>query len=127
MFHETKRDPRHRLGAAGEQYVARHLLARGATIVGTNVRVGRLELDLVAVHGSTLIVCEVRARRRGALVSAIESIDHRKRERLRRAAMTLWLHEHRRLRLRIDCAALTVEPDGSFTLDYIEAAIERER
>src|SRR5690242_18386035 len=81
-----------RIGDAGEQLVADRLVAAGWTILGRNVRVGRDELDLVAVDPgppAALVIVEVRRRGRRDYGLAEETVGHRKRIALRRAAGTL--------------------------------------
>jgi putative endonuclease len=79
-------------GDGAEAFVARGLEAAGWTILGRNVHVGRGELDLVAVDPgppAALVVLEVRWRARRDYGLAEESVDHRKRSRLRVAAFGL--------------------------------------
>ena len=74
------------LGDDAESAVASELAARGWTILARQVRVGRGELDLVAVDPGpphTLVVVEVRWRRSRAFGLAEETMDHRKRTHLR--------------------------------------------
>jgi len=76
------------VGDAAEELVAQRLVAAGWQIRGRNVRVGRNELDIVAVDPgppARLVAVEVRWRRRSDYGSAAESLDHRKRARLRAA------------------------------------------
>jgi putative endonuclease len=73
-------------GLAAERLVADRLSAAGWTVLGRNVRVGRLELDLVAIDPGPprrLVAVEVRARRRRDFGLAEETVDGRKRGRLR--------------------------------------------
>ncbi len=68
------------------------LAAERWQVLGRRVRVGRLELDLVAVDPgppSALVVIEVRWRRSRAFGLPEETVDHRKMARLRRAAAAL--------------------------------------
>ncbi|HQY60301.1 MAG: YraN family protein [Myxococcales bacterium] len=74
------------LGRAAEDAASDHLVARGFLILGRNVRIGPLELDIVARDGALVALVEVRARREGALVGALASITPEKRRRLLRAA-----------------------------------------
>lgn len=81
-----------RRGDAAEAAVALRLEALGWTVLGRNVRVGRHELDLVAVDPGpprTLVFVEVRSRSRRDFGLAEETVDHRKRGRLRTAALGL--------------------------------------
>jgi len=51
------------LGQRGEALACRWLVERGYGILAQNWRFGRLELDLVAQQGSTLVIVEVKTRR----------------------------------------------------------------
>jgi putative endonuclease len=91
-----------RAGDAAEASVAAHLCRLGWEILGRQVRVGRAELDIVAIDPgppSMLVVVEVRWRARRDFGLAEETVDWRKRSRLRRAGAGL----------REECAL----PDGT--------------
>ena len=84
-------------------YLERHGLAVLAH--GYRCRVG--ELDLVCRDDDQLVIVEVRARSRGALCSAVESIDVWKRRRIVLATRHL-LMRHRQwhgARIRFDVVA----------------------
>jgi putative endonuclease len=86
------RTPAQRAGDAAEDAVAAVLGAAGWTILARRMRVGRLELDLVAVDPGpepALVVVEVRWRRSRAFGLPEETVDGRKIGRLRRAAAAL--------------------------------------
>src|SRR5712691_10613174 len=75
-------------GDAAETLVAARLIAFGWQIVGRNVRIGRGELDIVAVDPGPppwLVIVEVRWRGRRDFGLPEESVDHRKRAHLRAA------------------------------------------
>jgi putative endonuclease len=89
-------------GDAAETLVLDRLVEAGWTILARNVHVGRHELDLVAVDPGppgALVIVEVRWRRSRGFGLAEETVDHRKRTRVRQAAYGL-----------LDRGAL---PDGS--------------
>lgn len=76
------------LGDAAESAVAAALVAAGWMILGRQVRLGRGELDIVAIDPGPprmLVIVEVRWRRSRAFGFAEETIDHRKRAHLRAA------------------------------------------
>lgn len=84
------------IGARAEAVVAARLVAEGWTILGRNVRVGRAEIDILAVEppsgagrSSSLVVVEVRWRRRRDFGLPEETVDRAKLARLRTAAMAL--------------------------------------
>jgi putative endonuclease len=110
------------LGARAEQLACDHLERRGFEIVARNVRVGRLEMDVIARRGSLLVVCEVRSRRSDRLMTPAQSVDYRKVAHVREAA-SRWLREARpgTKELRFDVASVVFDtPDGR--LNYLEGA-----
>ena len=111
-----------RAGDEAERLVGHRLESAGWTILARNVRLGRDELDLVAVDPGpppALVVVEVRMRGRRDFGLAEETLDHRKRAALRRAVGRLLetgaLQDGRalpRLPLRVDLVALDVDAAG---------------
>ena len=88
----TTRTSAQRAGDAAEDAVARALEKAGWRILGRRVRVGRLELDIVAIDPgppSELAVVEVRWRRSRAFGLPEETAGRRKIGRMRRAAAGL--------------------------------------
>ena len=66
------------------------------------------ELDVVARRGSTIVVCEVKARSSGAWGSPWEAMTPLKQSRVRRAgAVFVGTLNERGLRVRYDVAAVT--------------------
>ena len=102
-----------------------HLERSGASILATNLRVGRAELDIVARVGPVVMVVEVRTRGRTSWTSAFGSLDGKKRLRIRRAAERLWKQRYRDDktvdRLRIDAASVTFV-EGRAVVEYVKAA-----
>ncbi|MFG3487535.1 YraN family protein [Streptomyces sp. NPDC047972] len=75
------------LGRYGEELAARRLTATGMHILARNWRCGRTgEIDIVARHGGTLVVCEVKTRRDGGFEDPMAAVTPRKADRLRRLA-----------------------------------------
>lgn len=77
---------RKQLGDFGERVAAHRLESLGLTILRRNVRVGRIEVDLLAQDGDTLVFVEVRTRR-GLPGAAAESLDPAKLQRMWQAAI----------------------------------------
>jgi len=87
-----KRTAAQQAGDSAETLVAAHLAEAGWTIVARNVHIGRHELDLVAVDPgppAALVVVEVRWRADRGFGLPEETVDHRKRVRVRAAAYGL--------------------------------------
>ncbi len=75
---------------SGERRARWHYRLRGYRIIGTNVRAGRNELDLIVRRGRELTFVEVKERRGVGFGGAIGAVDAEKRRRVRRAAQ-VWL------------------------------------
>jgi putative endonuclease len=82
------RTGRQRRGAAGEETAAAHVTALGWRVVVRNLKIGRDEIDILAVDPGpppTLVVVEVRSLRTSAFGEPEERVDRRKVGRLYRA------------------------------------------
>lgn len=113
------------LGQRAEQAVAEYLEDAGFSIVARNLRLGYLELDIVARREELIVVVEVRTRGAGAWTTAFQSLGRTKRERIRRAGRRLWRTRYQRdpsvARLRFDAASVHFE-DGRAEVEYVIAA-----
>jgi putative endonuclease len=94
-------------------------------VLERNLRVGKLEIDLLARDGDTIVVVEVRTRGAAAWQGALASVGALKRERLRKAASLLWARRFAKTadirRMRFDVAAVDLaaaEP----SVEYVRAA-----
>ncbi|MCB9832463.1 MAG: YraN family protein [Planctomycetes bacterium] len=102
-------------GRRAEALARRHLRRAGFLIVERNVRVGRDEIDLVAIDEETIVFVEVKARR-DSLAEALMACDRAKRRRLGRAARAYLGREGlRELPHRFDLVALSRE-DGRWRI-----------
>lgn len=113
------------LGTAAEDAVASYLVARGLEVLARNTRVGRLEIDLIARDGPVIAVIEVRTRGASSWQRALDSIDARKRARVRRAGERLWRERFASAsgieRMRFDAASVTFLPGGGIDVEYVKA------
>jgi Holliday junction resolvase-like predicted endonuclease len=117
-----------RIGDDAERLAAMRLEALGWRIVGRNLRLSRVEIDLLAIdpaEPASLVIVEVRRRTRRDFGLAEETVDFRKRAALRRAAGELairpWLPDGRRLPdlpVRVDLVAIDRGPDGRPSLRH---------
>ena len=91
-----------------------------------NLRVGRLELDVVARLGELVVVVEVRTRGSSAWTTGFGSIDGRKRQLIRRAGERLWQRRYKSdpsvSRLRFDAASVSFDEQGRADVEYVPAA-----
>lgn len=100
------------IGREAEARVAEHYLARGYVVVARNLRVGRLELDLVLRRGSLFVVCEVKHRSTADFGHPAFAVDRFKRDRMRRATAR-WLERlGEPAVVRFDVVTIVGTPDG---------------
>ena len=97
------------VGRLGEELAARFLEARGARVLGRNVRVGRGEIDLHVAVGGVSVAVEVKT-----LVAspdhtdALEQFSAHKARTVRRYARMLSPPAH-----RVDLIAVTLRGEGA--------------
>jgi putative endonuclease len=115
---------RSEVGRHAEAAAVDYLVTQGYALVGTNVRVGALEIDVIARKDDLLVIAEVRSRGAGAYASALASVDTRKRARLVEAARTLWrdrfASDPTLERLRFDVIAVKLE--GGVRVEHVAGA-----
>ncbi|MER5867655.1 YraN family protein [Kitasatospora sp. NPDC002040] len=80
------------LGRYGEEVAVRWLTEGGLRILERNWRCAEGELDIIALDGDTIAVCEVKTRSERGFQHPNEGIDQTKAERLRHLAER-WLGE----------------------------------
>ena len=82
----ARRDPRRRLGDAGEAEAERWLRRAGFVIVARGFRVRCGEIDLIARDGPVVVFVEVKTRTQGAFGRPSEAVTAVKRGRIARVA-----------------------------------------
>lgn len=109
------------LGDYGEQLAADLLLAEGIQVLERNYRCPVGEIDIVALDGATLVICEVKTRRDLTHGTPLEAITVAKARRLR-ALAGHWLgaHDLRVSAVRIDVVAVVVPPLGRPRLERVQ-------
>lgn len=107
-------------GTRGETLAAAWLELVGWPVIGRNVRLGGVEVDLVARDGEARVVVEVKLRGRADYGGAALAVDFRKRGRLIRAARAL--EQSGAPAVRIDVIAIETEADG-LTLRHYRNAV----
>ena len=95
-------------GKLAEQLAADYLAYEGIEVVDRNVRIGGVEIDLLAREGAAWLLVEVKARGRTDYGGAGAAIDRVIRERLLRAARALQRQGCADVRIDV----VTVEPGG---------------
>jgi putative endonuclease len=115
-------------GRLWESRAASYLELQGLAILARGYRCRLGELDLVCRDDRQLVIVEVRARSRGALCSAIDSIDAHKRRRIVQATRHLLMRhaEWQAARIRFDVVAYegidTAEPQVQWIKNAFDAS-----
>lgn len=81
------------LGRWGEEVAAKYLRKQRYAIGTANFRCRMGEIDLIAENREFIVFVEVKLRKNANFAQALEFVDRRKQERLRRAAM-VYLAQH---------------------------------
>jgi putative endonuclease len=108
------------LGRHGEDLAAGFLAAAGLTVLGRNWRCGQGEIDIVALDGGTLVVCEVKTRSGTGFGSPLEAITRQKARRLRRLAVA-WAAQSGSFfaEIRIDVVGVLASRAGEFSIEHV--------
>ena len=113
------------LGDRAEEIIAQWLLSQGIHIIDRNLRLGSLEIDIVAREANVIIVVEVRSRGTNSWTTGFSSVDNKKRFRLRRAGKRLWNLRYQKNasvdHLRFDVASVTFNGETP-VIEYARAA-----
>lgn len=111
----TPIDPRRERGARAEGAAADLLARLGHHMLARNLRLGRLEVDLLSIDpvDGSLVITEVKARREGRHAPELR-VDDRKRRHLTLAARKLLARPAlRRLAVRFDVVAVSLDAAGA--------------
>jgi putative endonuclease len=101
-------DQRRKLGERGEDAAAAYLERSGMTVVERNWRTQAGEVDVVALDGDTIVLCEVKTRRSTAKGTPEEAITPAKRRRYARLAEAYLQHAGVETPVRFDVITLLV-------------------
>lgn len=113
------RTVRQRHGADAEELAVKWLIERGWRVVGRNVKVGRDEIDIVAIDPGpppALVCVEVRSARSDAFGAPEEQIHRRKVGHLYRAMGAL--QAHAQMGRRVD-ALIVDRRSAAFQIRYL--------
>lgn len=112
-------------GSAAEAMAERHLVDRGLTVLGRNVRCRGGEVDLICLDRDTVVFVEVRLRSNPRFGGAADSITATKRRRIVLAARW-WLagdgRRHAGRPCRFDAALLDTLAEDR--IEWLQAAFD---
>ena len=110
-----------RRGRAAETMAAAYLEIAGFEILERNVRLGGVEIDLLALEQQVQVVVEVKYRSRSDYGGGFGAVDTGKRHRLLRAASVLVARGCSEV--RIDVVSVELSADGA-ELRHVRAAVD---
>lgn len=108
-----------RIGDAGERLAEELLTAKGYAIVERNCRMGRVEVDILAMSHNRVIIVEVKTRSEDHLDSRF-GLDREKLRRLARAGDTYVRMKNLPHEVQIDVVLITNHADGTAEAEHIE-------
>lgn len=98
------------LGQRGEALAQKYLISRGYEVLGQNVKLGRVEIDLIVRRQQTVVFVEVKTRSSDAFGAPEESVTARKQKQVVRGIVH-WLKNNRNFsNVRFDVVAITLPP-----------------
>ena len=112
-----------KLGERGEDAAVAFLERAGMTIVERNWRCPSGEIDIVALDGETLVLCEVKTRRTAAKGTPEEAVTPAKQRRYAKLAQAYLLHTGVEfVPVRFDVITLLVIAEDRALLRHLRAA-----
>jgi putative endonuclease len=110
------------LGRHGEDLAVSYLEAAGLQVITRNWRCPLGEIDVVALDGDCLVVCEVKTRRSMVAGGPLEAVTPAKVNRLRRLT-AIWLAEQdqRFAEVRIDVVGILRPRRGPAVIEHLTA------
>jgi putative endonuclease len=99
------------LGRQGEERALAYLRSNGYTILATNYRAGRNEIDIIARDGNTLVIVEVKSRQSNFFAEPEYSVTLEKQKSIIRAANSFIHRKNIELETRFDIIAIIMKND----------------
>ena len=110
------------LGRDGEELAVTHLLGSGMRVLERNWRCRLGEIDIVALDGDCLVVCEVKTRRSLVAGGPLEAVTPVKLARLRKLTAA-WLAGQNQYfpEIRIDVVGVLAPARGPVVIEHLKA------
>jgi putative endonuclease len=110
-------------GIKGEELAVTFLKRKGYRILQRNFKTPVGEIDIIAEEGNTLVFVEVKTRTDDSFGHPFEAVDFRKKEKLRKVALSYLKQCKKELPSRFD--VLSIEMDrGKSRIEHIIDAFE---
>ncbi|MFD2100558.1 YraN family protein [Flagellimonas iocasae] len=108
-------------GKQGEQLAVEFLVGEGYQICTRNYRFAKAEIDIIARHGETLAVIEVKSRNMGFLEDMTATINPKKQRLLIQAADQYVQEMDLDVEVRFDVITV-IKKGANFEIDHLKNA-----
>jgi putative endonuclease len=113
------------LGARGEDAATDFLTDNGHTIMARNYKYGKCEIDIISSHEGFTVFTEVKTRSTDYFGYPEESVDKKKRKKIRRAAEEYMFENRLDTNIRFDIISIT-SLNGKLKVYHIKDAFFNE-
>ena len=111
------------LGREGEADAVQYLSDKGYRILEKNYRTPFGEIDIIAKDGDVLVFIEVKTRADDSFGSPFEAVDRRKRDKIRKVALSFMQKLKKEVPARFDVMSISIDK-GEYRIEHIRDAFE---
>jgi len=111
------------LGKEGEDIALDFLRNKGFSIVIKNYRTVFGEIDIIAKDRGVIVFVEVKTRTGNSFGRPFEAVDQRKREKIRKVALSFMKTQKKEFPSRFDVLSITKSGEGT-RIEHIQDAFE---
>lgn len=111
------------LGKEGEEVALAFLKTKGYTLVEKNYRTPFGEIDIIAKDKECIVFIEVKTRADFAFGYPFEAVDYRKREKIKKVALSFMKRMKKEPQARFDVLSISRESE-KYNVHHIKDAFE---
>ena len=111
------------LGKEGEDIATDFLRDKGFSIIRKNYRTVFGEIDIIAKDKNVIVFVEVKTRTDNAFGHPFEAVDQRKRDKIRKVALSFMKSLKKEFPARFDVMSITRDRGGT-RVEHIQDAFE---
>lgn len=111
------------LGKKGEDLAVELCREKGFVVIEQNYRTPFGEIDIIAKDGNIVVFIEVKARTGTAYGAPFEAVTRRKRDKIKKVAMSYMKRLKKEVPARFDVISISMK-SGRPDLEYIQDAFE---
>ena len=111
------------LGKEGENIASDFLRNKGFSIIRKNYRTVFGEIDIIAKDKDVIVFVEVKTRADNSFGHPFEAVDRKKREKIRKVALSFMKTLKKEFPSRFDVISITRDRDGT-RIEHIQDAFE---